>query len=655
MAMIGGLCFGVTPETAIQRAERISRALKVYAPDGQVFHGLQDAAFFRLGFMITPEDDVSKTEIAHRNIVSLWDGRLDNRDEILSACGLKSEPAASLSDSDIVAAALERFGPSVCGRLKGDFALAAYFCADRTLILVRDPMGTRPLHWSRRGETIAFSSMPQGLFAIDPTLREVDRDRLASYLLYMTDSSERTFFKGVRRVLPSMMVTFTPDKVLTERVFPCLSPTPGLPTKREDLREAFDEVMTKAVRRRMRSRRVVSAELSAGLDSSTICWFAANRPSGAGKGIRLYTAAPSMCGADLLVPAGRFADESDVARSTAKHLPDVDHSVIKVSTRLLKHLKLETELMGRPILNICNREWMRQIYASVVSDGGRVLLVGGLGNLTVSYTGGSYLAQLLNERRVLTFLRHVRAIRRAAPRTSLRSLVWYGVGPFVKRWPGVRLLANDRPARETLREISPINPAYLDSPEVRDLIAEGRLDYSGLPWIDSRRGRLEQITGHDSSYHFAEANALGVELADPYRDPDVVQFCLGVSESVFWDNGRSRGLVRRLMKGRLPNEVLWSQVRGLQASDWYLAMQKEEAGILAALEAFRSVPGSEMLDLDYARSALRMVGDAAPGKTEVVNALRVKTLRTLTAGAFLEYAARGAVGPLPYCNRSLMV
>src|SRR5689334_13373358 len=74
----------------------------------------------------------------------LWNGRIDNREELAARAGTVSN---SFSDEEIVSAAYRRRGTDAFAQIVGDWAISVVDEAKRELILARDFAGTRPLFY----------------------------------------------------------------------------------------------------------------------------------------------------------------------------------------------------------------------------------------------------------------------------------------------------------------------------------------------------------------------------------------------------------------------------------------------------------------------------------------------------------------------------
>ena len=93
-------------------------------------------------------------------LVIAWDGRLDNRHDLLLRLGPLAGDGAG--DAALAAAAFERWGSDGLRALVGDWSLAIWDGAARTLHLARDYMGVRPLYYSADEQAGAVVEQPRG-------------------------------------------------------------------------------------------------------------------------------------------------------------------------------------------------------------------------------------------------------------------------------------------------------------------------------------------------------------------------------------------------------------------------------------------------------------------------------------------------------------
>ena len=202
--------------------------------------------------------------------VLAWDGRLDNRDDLLLR--LKHSLRSDTSDQSLALAAYERWGTSGFVHLIGDWSAVIRDAAKRRIVLASDFAGVRPLYYNLRRGGILWSNRLQSLVEAAGT-DELDEKCIAGFLT-IGGCPNRTPFKGVHSV-PAGHALCVSAKEMTVQPFwalPIGDSTRYRNQRRYDdqLRALFQE----AVAVRLRTDAPVLAELSGGLDSSSVVCMA---------------------------------------------------------------------------------------------------------------------------------------------------------------------------------------------------------------------------------------------------------------------------------------------------------------------------------------------------------------------------------------------
>jgi len=163
-------------------------------------------------------------------------------------------------------------------------------------------------------------------------------------------------------------------------------------------------------------------------------------------------------------------------------------------------------------------------------------------------------------------------------------------------------------------------------------------DLSYRPWADGRRMRIAVLNRIDNAEHSAAANAAGLEQRDPTADRRLAEFCLAVPESQYLRDGQHGWLLRRLMGGVLPPEIMQARTRGLQAADWYVGAGQALPRLREDLARLRdNGSAGDYLDLRALGQALDDWPETGWDSHDVDQTYRYKLLRGLSAGAFIRY------------------
>ena len=268
--------------------QKVRNVLAPYGPDGVAGYSKGGLDILRCAFHTTRESRLeTQPHVLPAGAVITWDGRLDNRAELI---GRFSDALSSRSsDVAIVAIAYERRGLDCLAELTGDWALSIWNPGDRSVILAKDPIGVRHLYYSLHGERLTWSSILDPLVLLSGKYicagRTIPR-RLVSIL-------PRCPSVALRGDSFCPTIVFRNDKGRKKHDTQVL----GFRSRKENplpqgrrVRRAFSICLRRIRARRMRSDVRIVAELSGGIDSSSIvCMADRIIASGGGESPRLDT------------------------------------------------------------------------------------------------------------------------------------------------------------------------------------------------------------------------------------------------------------------------------------------------------------------------------------------------------------------------------
>ena len=207
-----------------------------------------------------------RTEVLH------WDGRLDNRDDLLLR--LRDSLQSDTSNAAIARAAYERWGIDGLINLVGDWSVVIRDKVNRTTILASDFAGVRPLYYHVRAGRVQWSSRLQSL--VEATgISELDEQYVAGFLTF-GGCPNRTPYKGIYSVPPGHAVCVSSEGTSVRRFWEL---PVGDEIRYENERryeEQLRALFREAVAVRLQTASPVLAELSGGLDSSSIVCMASN-------------------------------------------------------------------------------------------------------------------------------------------------------------------------------------------------------------------------------------------------------------------------------------------------------------------------------------------------------------------------------------------
>jgi asparagine synthase (glutamine-hydrolysing) len=220
---------------------------------------------------------------AGRQPMSSHDGRfwIAFNGEIYNYLELRDEladyPYRSRTDTEVILAAFERWGPACLDRFLGMFSFIIWDARERSAFAARDRFGVKPLYYcqqrgSQPGDRLLMASE---IAALRAALGHGAPDPVtwATYLVHgLSDYSGRTFWSGIQALPPGHALTWR-DHTFTISCWYDLAARAGAEVDRRPLhvvREEYADLLIDSVRLRFRSDVPVGVNLSGGLDSSTL-------------------------------------------------------------------------------------------------------------------------------------------------------------------------------------------------------------------------------------------------------------------------------------------------------------------------------------------------------------------------------------------------
>ena len=188
----------------------------------------------------------------------------------LEACGHRFK---TRSDTEVLVHGYEQWGlAGLARRLQGIFAFALYDVVKRTVSLVRDPMGVKPLYWWSDGNALLFASEMKSLLR-HPALRnrKVNRAAVAQVLVTRYVSRPDTMFEGVSRLPEACCMEFSvhggpPMKPLRYWDVSFRPESVGL----QEATEQLDVLLKRTIDMQLMSDVPLGVQLSGGVDSSVV-------------------------------------------------------------------------------------------------------------------------------------------------------------------------------------------------------------------------------------------------------------------------------------------------------------------------------------------------------------------------------------------------
>lgn len=495
-----------------------------------------------------------------RNVVVVFNGEIFNHREIRAELEAEGFRFRTHCDTEVVLHAFERWDRTCFSRFRGMFAIAVWVKSEQRLILARDRMGIKPLYYYLQNGEIYFGSELKCIFAHPAVPRRVCLQGLNCYLSLNYVPGPYTLVEGVLKLMPGHVLEWQNGLCSIRSTAVSASTEP--PSSVDEARHVLDRLLTQSVGEQLASDVPVGIWLSGGLDSSTILHYAARAYPG-----RLRTFSITF--------QGRSFDESRYIRQVSRRYgtkhsefdlsPDAD---LADAIEQIAYYSDEpsADAGALPVWFLAQMS-RKDVTVLLTGEGADELFAG-----YVTYRADRYGAVA---RRVPAFVRKAAlACAGLLPVSDEKISFEYKVKRFLQG----SLLAPELAHvfwNGTFSEAEKQRLFYYPDPEPLAAIVAGR----------KNRSRLQHSLDFDQRYYLPDdilykvdriSMAHSLEVRPPFLDPRIVDFANSLPDHFKLRSSESKYVLRRLMKGKLPDPTLRRTKVGfdIPVHDWLRGILK---------------------------------------------------------------------------------
>jgi asparagine synthase (glutamine-hydrolysing) len=519
----------------------------------------------------------------------------------------------SQSDTEVILAAYQHWGPAMLARFNGMWAFAIYDREKHELFLARDRFGIKPLFYTLGKNRFAFASELKAFGRLDGFAMRMDRECAHAFLqnAFSVEGTARTIIHGVERLQSGYYGIVKGGQLTRHRWWCTLDHLVDAPPSLEKQAEEFQRLFYDSVRLRMRSDVPIGTCLSGGFDStSVVCAMAelgrnSVETRKAKKWQQTFVATFPGCDNDESQQAEEVVRFAGV---NGNFFPiNEDHALAELDRVLYDFDDLYISLPTAPWLIY---KAMRQHRVIVSLDGH------GADELMGAYKQIDYLllhdapswttAPFENLRRVRDCFRLLpSALRPHGPLQTLRqalriSLVHH---PHLRRLK--QNLKRMRPRASASNEL--VLNGKKSEPTSEELKPVGGSDHLPEHWGPLNR---ELYTMFHSTLlptilrNFDRISmAHGIEVRMPFMDWRLVCYLMSLPDESKIGDGVTKRVARQAMKGRIPESIRTSKVKiGFNSPlpKWLGGPLREWASQLARV----SSGGHDLVNVDALRKRL---------------------------------------------------
>lgn len=299
----------------------------------------------------------------------VFNGEIYNFPELRPELEAKGHSFRTHTDTETIVHLYEDMGADCVLKLRGMFAFALWDDKSEKLLIARDRLGKKPLHYALHRGRLYFGSEIKSILSVAPELAEINQSALLQYMYLGYVPDPATAFRNIHKLPPGHLLEFERGKVRIRKYWDLPRYGTYQPASEEECLEQLEERLAEAVRIRLIADVPLGAMLSGGTDSSTVVALMARASS---KPVKTF--AIGFKQADF--------DESPYARMVAEKLgtehhemilePDVVSTVEKL-TRSLEEPFADSSMLPTFFVSCLARQ---HVTVALSGDGGDELFAG---------------------------------------------------------------------------------------------------------------------------------------------------------------------------------------------------------------------------------------------------------------------------------------
>lgn len=200
----------------------------------------------------------------------IFNGEIYNFVELREILEKKGHIFKTHSDTETLVHAYEVYGEELGHQLNGMFSLAIWDENKKSLFLMRDRYGVKPLFYAEVDGNLIFASEIKSILAYPGISREINPEALNHYFFLRYVPAPMTIYKNIYSLLPGHQLLWKDKKAEVKQWYTLPMKTIWKDSDEEKLTDQIDALLQDSIRLRMRSDVPVGAFLSGGIDSSTV-------------------------------------------------------------------------------------------------------------------------------------------------------------------------------------------------------------------------------------------------------------------------------------------------------------------------------------------------------------------------------------------------
>lgn len=480
-----------------------------------------------------------------RDIGVVFNGAIYNFRALRAELEEKGCRFQSQTDTEVLIYGYREWGfDRLVAKIQGMFAIGLWDEQRKTLFLVRDRLGVKPLAFAVSGDEIAFASTVRALKAAGCG-GDLDEKGVAEYLEFGFLTDERAIYKGIEKVSAGEIVEWRDGEIEKREYWDLPSVSTANKISFDEAVEETERLFLQAVEKRLQADVPIGALLSGGIDSSLVCWAIGKL----GGDVTAFTVG---------TPNDAF-DETNVAAQTAKLL-GIKHQIFELSSEKPPNIGELVEAYAEPfacasalgMLGI-SREVKKSATVLLTGDGGDDVFLGYPEHRHFFLSGK--IARRSPDFAADLWLKTRKTIPQIGTLKRAVSFLDYSMG-------GLAAVGN---ARDGL-------PIYQRNNLLGERLQEVSLTHRQMKWaIESGRNLLPEFLNYDRRTRFVgeylpkvDGGTMfhALEARSPFLDSQLWEFAATLPFALRLHKGKSKAVLREIVRRRIGGQLASGKKQG---------------------------------------------------------------------------------------------
>lgn len=555
MCGVAGIIDYHSKENRTDTVEKMLRAISYRGPDESGIYNSLYATFgnVRLSIIDIKGGQQPLSDPAGRYWI-VFNGEIFNYPELREILVKKGHLFQTQSDTEVLVQLFATYGKNCLPMLNGQFVFAVWDTLEETLFIARDRVGIRPLFYNYSNGVFTFASEIKSVLINKKISPQFNLKNLSQVYTFWTTITPDTVFQNILELQPGHFLTLDRKGLRIEKFWELRYDYQQNTSSLRETLEKFNEILTDAVKIRLRADVEVAAYLSGGIDSTTTVAFIKNIEPGV-----LNTFSIGFDEKDF--------DESSYQNQAVKYLDTNHRSIVCTSEeiadifpKVVWHSEIPlTRTAPAPMLLLSKLVRENNIKVVITGEGADEMLAGydifkeaKIRRFWASQPDSSIRPLLLKK-----LYPYMPQMKNANP-AVLKMFYGYKlediINPFYShllRWNNSNHIKKhfSQALKEELKEYSP----------VQDL--ENKLPEGFEKWGYLEKAQWLETSIFMSGYLLSSqgdrmAMASSVEGRYPFLDYRVIEFCNSIPEDYKLNGLNEKYLLKKLMKNRIPDDII---------------------------------------------------------------------------------------------------